>query len=384
MARLTWDVVVATDLEHEHLPADHFALADELPLLAALEVRGLRACRVPWNRPAFAWESTALWRVSILCVRVCVRPLPFLFFIFFIFFVRSPLSPQPSMLFTLDRERVLESAIEVENLFRPKTATPAAVLSNPVLANVPAFVTWLDHVASVSRLFNPVATMKWNIDKQYLLELGDRGIALPPTVLVVASGAAAAPPSLAALIPADWAATGGAVIKPTVSAGADRTHRVGDAAAAVAMQSDWAALVTHRAMLIQQYQPRIASDGEISLIFIAGQFTHAILKRPAAGDFRVQGAFGGTSALYEPKADELAFARQVVAACPGGDPPCYARVDVVRSADDARVLLMEVELLEPLLWLCQAPHAVEALAAHLAWQLRAGSAPTGAREGNVR
>jgi glutathione synthase/RimK-type ligase-like ATP-grasp enzyme len=292
-----WDVVIATDLEHEN---SQLAVTDELPLLAALEARGLRACRVPWNRvPAFLWQSA---RVVL---------------------IRS----------TWD-----------------------------YLSDVEAFTAWLEHVSSVSVLLNPLSVIKWNLHKRYLLTLRDSGIEVPPTILVEAGFNHSL---LSSLFPVEWEATGGAVIKPAISAGADKTYRVRDAGAASALQSEWSSLVSSRCMLIQQYQPRISSAGELSLIFIAGDFTHAVVKIPANGDFRVQQVFGGETSLHDPTTDELAFARRVLEACPGPT-PAYARVDIVRSSDGSQLLLMEVELLEPALWMSLNPAAIDKLASHVA------------------
>ena len=80
----------------------------------------------------------------------------------------------------------------------------------------------------------------------------------------------------------------------------------------------------------------------------------------------MQQCHGGSTALHEPAPDEIAFAEKVLKLCPGAETCAYARVDIVRGHDGKQLLLMEVELLEPLLWLALAPHAVDALAAHLA------------------
>ena len=88
-------------------------------------------------------------------------------------------------------------------------------------------------------------------------------------------------------------------------------HRfaLAEAAAAQPVFND---LVATRAMLVQQFQPTIATDGERSLIYIAGRFTHAVVKRPKAGDFRVQGHLGGRSEIYTPTADEIEFGTRVL------------------------------------------------------------------------
>jgi hypothetical protein len=92
----------------------------------------------------------------------------------------------------------------------------------------------------------------------------------------------------------------------------------------------------------------VAEEGEWSLVFLGGEYSHAVLKRPAAGDFRVQEEFGGTSTMAEAPRSLRESAAQVLTAVE--HPWLYARVDGVRG-DDGRLLLMELEMLEPLLFL---------------------------------
>ena len=94
--------------------------------------------------------------------------------------------------------------------------------------------------------------------------------------------------------------------------------------------------------LLQAFVPEIAG-GEVSLIFVSGRFSHAVLKRPAAGEFRVQNDHGGTIEPFAPHPSLLAFAERAIAAA--GRPWLYARVDVVETANGP--LLMELEMLEP-------------------------------------
>jgi len=120
-------------------------------------------------------------------------------------------------------------------------------------------------------------------------------------------------------------------------------------------------------MLIQPMIPMIASEGEFSLIYFAGRFSHAVLKIPQAGDFRVQEQFGGREIGVDVAAEALALADAALAAAPGE--LCYARVDMVRgNAGD--LLLMELELIEPWLFL---DHARDGGAAFVAAVAGTGS-----------
>jgi glutathione synthase/RimK-type ligase-like ATP-grasp enzyme len=112
-------------------------------------------------------------------------------------------------------------------------------------------------------------------------------------------------------------------------------------------------------MLIQPYLPTIATEGEYALIMFDGVLSHTLIKRPKAGDFRVQPHLGGTTHKAEAPdgAEELALA--ALAAAPA--PATYARVDIIRDAD-GELRVMELELVEPALWLDVAPHGEEAFA----------------------
>ena len=98
-------------------------------------------------------------------------------------------------------------------------------------------------------------------------------------------------------------------------------------------------------MLVQPYMPSIETEGETSLLYFGGRFSHAVNKRPVAGEFRIQEEFGGLySPVPAPPADAVALAEEVLAAV--GEPLLYARIDMVPDAD-GRWLLMEAELIEP-------------------------------------
>ncbi|MBK6412077.1 hypothetical protein [Sphingopyxis sp.] len=186
---------------------------------------------------------------------------------------------------------------------------------------------------------NPVPVLRWNSDKAYLGELGAKGVAVVPTVEVAAlddSSLAAARLQLGAEE---------VVIKPAISGGADGTHRI---AAGDAIPAD--ALGQRR--LVQPLMPGILTEGEFSLFFFAGQLSHAIVKRPASGDFRVQEQFGGRETVWEASDAARALAAAALAAAPAS--PDYARVDMVGDAA-GKLHIMELELIEPSLFLHHAP-----------------------------
>ena len=186
---------------------------------------------------------------------------------------------------------------------------------------------------------NPVPVLRWNSDKAYLAELGAKGVAVVPTVEVAALDEAGLADARVALGAQD------VVIKPAISGGADGTHRL---ATGAAIPSD--ALGQRR--LVQPLMAGILTEGEFSLFFFAGRFSHAIVKRPASGDFRVQEQFGGREEVWEANEAAQALAAAALAAAPA--PPVYARVDMVGDAA-GELHIMELELIEPSLFLHHAP-----------------------------
>ena len=186
---------------------------------------------------------------------------------------------------------------------------------------------------------NPVPVLRLNSDKAYLTDLAAKGVAVVPTVEVAALDAAALADARKALGVEE------VVIKPAISGGADGTHRV---AADGSIPDD--ALGQRR--LVQPLMPGILTEGEFSLFFFGGRFSHAIVKRPAAGDFRVQEQFGGRETAWEANDAARTLAAMALAAVPV--PPVYARVDMVGDAA-GRLHVMELELIEPSLFLHHAP-----------------------------
>lgn len=203
------------------------------------------------------------------------------------------------------------------------------------------FTAWLKRVERQTQLINAPETIWWNLDKHYLADLEARGVPVVPSVYLEAGD----PRSLLSLF--DETGWSEAVIKPCVSGGARNTYRITRAdAAAVDL-----ALAPFRAIEAFMFQPFIAdivAGGELTLVVIDGVVTHGVRKVPKAGDFRVQDDHGGTWTEHVPSTDEIVFAERAVAAC--APRPLYGRVDLVRSGDGA-LQLMELELIEPELWL---------------------------------
>lgn len=177
---------------------------------------------------------------------------------------------------------------------------------------------------------NPTSVLRWNSDKTYLGRLAERGIAIPPTLWRT--------DVTAADLDAAFRQTGAEtlIVKPTVSGGAWRTLKIG--------RGDPPADLPVGSVMIQPFLPTIQTEGETSMLFFGGRFSHAVNKRPAAGDFRIQVQFDGVYTAVEPPEGALALAEQVLAAV--DEPLLYARIDTVPDPD-GRWRLMEAELIEP-------------------------------------
>lgn len=195
-------------------------------------------------------------------------------------------------------------------------------------------------------MVNPPTLLRWNSDKSYLADLAAKGVRVVPTHDVPALDAAAINAARAAF------ATTRIVVKPPFSAGADGTFLLD-------VHDDVPAPVAGRRMLVQPAMAGIHDPGEYSLFYFGGAFSHAIVKRPAPDDFRVQEQFGGAEVAVTAPVAAHDLAAAALAALP--QTPTYARIDMV--GDDAGALhVMEVELIEPSLFLHHAPDGGAAFA----------------------
>jgi hypothetical protein len=213
------------------------------------------------------------------------------------------------------------------------------------------FLKWVKRASAVTRLYNSPRVVVWNSHKAYLLELEQRGFPIIPTELVVRNSA----PSLKAIAGArGWSHV---VVKPAVSGGSLFTQQFRDAELESEGEKFLAGHARERDMMVQPYVRSVDGYGERSLIWLGGQLSHAIRKSPRfiGNNERVS----HTSLPIAP--EERAFAEKVIEATRGDDELVYARVDIARDEND-QPMLMEVELIEPSLFLKQEPGSADRLA----------------------
>jgi hypothetical protein len=215
------------------------------------------------------------------------------------------------------------------------------------------FLAW---TRAVPRLANHADILAWNTDKHYLLGLAAAGLPVVPTTLFE--------PGVAVNLPA----TGRHVLKPAIGAGSidagyfdlnDELERTS------ARQHAARLLSAGRSVVLQPYQSRVEESGETALIFVGGEYSHAVRKAAMLGRARSAEAGGlylaETISAIDAGPDQVALAQAVLTACSARGEVAYARVDLV-PGDDDEPLLMEVELTEPSLFLGTAPGSAARLA----------------------
>lgn len=223
------------------------------------------------------------------------------------------------------------------------------------------FQNWIDRVDAATTLINPAAVVRWNWDKQYLLDLSRAGV---PTVQTEVVKRQEQGPDLATAL--QQAGLSQAVIKPAVSGAGRETYRIRSLEDARQLKARWQQLVAAEDMLIQPFMPEILNSGEVSIMIMHGQVTHAVRKIAAPGEFRVQDDHGGKVVSHVPSAAEKNVALQAVEAVPA--PVSYARVDLV--AGESGPCIMELELIEPECFFRNCPQAAQRLAASVVEVIR--------------
>ena len=207
------------------------------------------------------------------------------------------------------------------------------------------YVRWLrllDELDTIGApIANPVPLLRWNSDKSYLEELGAKGVPSVPSITVSELDE----PHLDEARAHFGCDT--LVVKPLVSASAHGTYMLSHRDPVPEDVRGWR-------LLVQPWIEAIGDSGEWSLMFFGAAFSHAVSKVPVPGEFRVQREFGGSIRSCEPPEGAIELASAALAAAPA--PSTYARVDIV-DGNGGRLEIIELELIEPALFLDDAPGA---------------------------
>lgn len=204
------------------------------------------------------------------------------------------------------------------------------------------FVKVLKEIEKQTRLVNSSKVVEWNYNKKYLKELHERGVYIVPTVFFRYPQDP--------LLPSDWEYPR-LVVKPAISANSFKTMILSredfleGRYKKELFEGDW---------MLQPFLEEI-HQGEYSLHYFNRKFSHAILKVPKAGDFRVQEEHGGIITKYEPNEELLEACSNILAHVP--DELLYARVDLVPF--QGKLALMELEMIEPALYFRKDPEAAK-------------------------
>jgi hypothetical protein len=206
--------------------------------------------------------------------------------------------------------------------------------------DVEGFMACLQRIeASSAQLQNSLKIVEWNISKHYLKDLQNQGINIVPTLWFDSFAFSELQAGFSHFD------TSQIVIKPLVSANADHTYRLTPAhllEQAIELKS----IFSGREFMLQPFLSSIIEEGEYSLFYFSGNYSHAILKQPKPGDFRVQEEHGGQLTSVQPSEEMLTTARHSLAALP--EDVLYARIDLVRYKKEFAVI--EIELIEPSLY----------------------------------
>jgi len=228
--------------------------------------------------------------------------------------------------------------------------------------DVPVFLDTLERIDRATRLANRLDLVHWNLAKTYMRDLQQMGIGIVPTLFAT---------SLRADFLAHYQRELGVreiVVKPVVGANGEDAYRVraDDTPQRLAAM---AARFCKRDCMIQPFMPNILGEGEFSLFFFGGAYSHAILKKPAESEFRSQEEHGAAILSVVPPENLLKRARQAIDTILPA--PLYARIDFIRDAQDD-FLVMELEMIEPSMYLRMHPQAPARFAAAIDAWARAG------------
>ncbi len=217
---------------------------------------------------------------------------------------------------------------------------------------VDEFIKKLELIDSQTHLENNIEIIKWNMDKNYLRDLEKKDVKIIPSLWRKSFNDAEANDFF------DKLNSDEIIIKPTVSANADNTFWLNKSN----INSQLSILhsqFNNRSFVVQPFMKNIITEGEYSLFYFGGKYSHTILKKPKKNDFRVQEEHGGILKLVEPNEEMKNKAEDVLNKL--DYQLLYARIDFVRTEEND-FALMELELIEPSLYFNMDPASAERFA----------------------
>lgn len=223
------------------------------------------------------------------------------------------------------------------------------------------FSDWFQATTEKTVFINSWELVEWNMDKNYLKDLAAKGIHLPNTYFIPKNCSYSLQEAMVLAENQFEKECPTWVLKPCVAAGAFNTYKFNKEEVG-AYEERFKILVTEGDFMLQEFQHSILEKGEVSLMLFNGEFTHAVLKLPKMGDFRVQDDYGGSVENYDASQEEVSLAKQVVKAAP--EVTDYARVDIFED-NQGELALAELEIFEPELWFRLKPEAAEVMAKQL-------------------
>ena len=210
------------------------------------------------------------------------------------------------------------------------------------------FDAWLQKIQhrNIATL-NPLAVIDRNKHKFYLRELEQQGIKVIPTIYIDQTQNL----NLKNTVPSHWQQ---AVIKPAYSGGSFQTELF-DTTNIESINQIFAPIAAQKDLLLQQFMPEIKTLGETSFVFFDKKFSHAVNKQAVNNDFRIQQQYGGIYTLINASQHIINQAQAIVNTF--SENLLYARVDGIVINNELH--LMEVECLEPDLYLDLQPTAIQ-------------------------
>jgi glutathione synthase/RimK-type ligase-like ATP-grasp enzyme len=203
------------------------------------------------------------------------------------------------------------------------------------------FKSVLEKINSVCHLENDFELMKWNMNKNYLFNLEQKGVRIVETIWEKSFNSSLAHEYF------DKLNTDEIIIKPNVSASADNTFRLSKENINEHLPTLEKIFAT-REFMVQPFLKNIIDEGEYSLFYFDGKFSHSVLKKPKEKDFRVQEEHGGDIQPFNVSSEMKVIGENILKKL--STIPLYGRVDLVRIKQN-EFALMELELIEPSLYL---------------------------------